>query len=607
MNSSSHGDIWMLPGNRAGLQRRRRRTGTPRVAFRRSRVVFCLVVLCCFVAVFVFASLIPTYARDIVYYSELLYMMGTSKIQDFVVDVDEVPYRHQNNATIPPYPSQVPTLQEAIAYYKYTQGKDPPRLYRKWYEFAVSRRCNILGYSHLSKQLGHLPEKITPEMIMEASKLEKTTTLIIRPLPGTDDPNAGYTDNAWADGVGQPLETPSYVFVHQNRQAELLAWPWKDFLGPFAKYFPRNFRVVLNDLDEPRIHLPNGKCQAEENRKGHSKRGWVPNFVLELFQPPPPIDPSTTVANATNITHLTKTAPQTIDLNALSRLDLHNPFQLTLAEGVGQHHGFFYRPHTMPSSNSNPLPIFSSAVLPDCYADMVVPLIYALYSCWDQVSYQDRAKADMPFVNKTATAVWRGRTTGGMTPANVTFWDRMHRHRLVKYSMDIATNTSAHHNKSQQADLPLVDARFMGYVQEESPAAVRALERVFGRSPWRNSIPYKDLFGFRYLIDTDGNTFSSRFHTFLRESRSLILRARAFVDWTDHWARPYAHYIPLDTDWSDLLSAVRWAREHPAESEIIAERAFDLGRRGLRWEDAQCHMFAVMAEYEDRLVGRGTL
>ncbi|KAJ3344329.1 capsule-associated protein CAP1 [Gonapodya sp. JEL0774] len=503
---------------------------------------------------------------------------------------------------------RIPTLQEAIAYYKHTQKKNPPRLYEKWYEFAVSHRCNVLGYAELSKQLRHLPDKITPQMVAEASVLDKTTTLIVRPIPGTDDPNADYHNDAWTDPNGRPLETPSYVFVYNYRQNELLPWPWKEFLAPIAKYFPRNFRVVLNDLDEPRVHLPQGACHADETPSKHIHgRAWLPSWFLEKFQPPPPIDTTTNNISNISLSHLTKTTPQTIDMARLAHLDLHNRVQLTLPEDVADHHGYFFRPHTIPSNNNATVPVFSSAVLPGCYADMVVPLIYALHSCWDQVAVGDRGKADLPFANKTPVAMWRGRTTGGLTPENVTLWNHMHRHRLVKYSMDLAVNASAAAKLSPNAEPQLVDAKFMGYVQEANSAATRALERVFGRIPFRNTVPYKELFGFKYLIDTDGNSFSSRFHTFLRESRSLILRARAFVDWTDHWALPYVHYVPIRADWGDLLSAVRWAKAHDEEAAKIAERGFELGRKGLRWEDAQCHMFAVMAEYEDRLVGRGSL
>ncbi|KXS19239.1 glycosyltransferase family 90 protein [Gonapodya prolifera JEL478] len=505
-------------------------------------------------------------------------------LDGFELDVEPVPYIHQDV----PFPSpqqSPPTLDEAIAYYTRTQGKRPFRLYKQWYNFAVSKKCNILGAAHLSKSLQHLPKEITSEMVEQASKLPRTGTLYIAPLNPEEDPHKAYHDDSWSDqSTGEPLESPNYVVQNTNHPGAADT-NWQSWMGPFAIHFPRYFRMVLNMEDWPRIFIPGKDCRVKPTAGGstHPKKSpWLSR--VPVFGD----------------------LPGLVEDNSLKQLaakDMHNPFNLTLPAEHRHNHGFFF-PDPLPGNHYPiPIPIFSQATIPDCYADILVPLGYAVKTSSDQISPEKRTGADVPFINKPPVAVWRGTTTGAEPiPSNVSEWNRMHRHRLVKYSKNLRTKC----DHSNDGCFIGIDAKFTGYLQMFTDFAYQEHVRVFG-DPGQNHMPYELQFYHRFLLDVDGNSFSQRFHTFLRESKSLILRARGFVDWSDHWVVPYVHYIPLRFDWSDLVSAVQWAISNVTEAKKIAEQGHDMGRRGLRYEDIQCHMFAVMGEYEDRLAARGNL
>ncbi|KAJ3342708.1 hypothetical protein HDU93_001280 [Gonapodya sp. JEL0774] len=503
---------------------------------------------------------------------------------DFNLDVERLPYVHQN--FVFPRPQQPPpSLDEAMKYYTLTQGKKPFRLYKQWYKFAVKNKCNVLGAAHLSKTLQHLPQEITPDMVEKASKLPRTGTLYVAPLKLSDDPHKDYHNDSWADPLtGEPLESPNYVIQNTNTPG-VADNNWQSWMGPFAIYFPRFFRMVLNMEDWPRIFIPGKDC------------GVVPTPWSRNDSPKSPWMTSTSP-----IEGLSGSKHGIPDLEKLVTLDLHNPFNLTLPMAYRQHHGFFY-PKPLPGNHFPvPVPIFSQATLPDCYADILVPLGYAVKSSQDQIPQEKRTGADVPFANKAPVAIWRGTTTGAEPiPSNVTEWNRLHRHRLVKHSLDLRRECEK--PKSGVECFPGIDAKFVGYLQMFTDFAYQEHVRIFGE-PGGNHMPYEVQFYHRFLIDVDGNSFSQRFHTFLREAKSLVFRARGFVDWSDHWVVPYIHYIPLRFDWSDLVSAIQWAIGNPTEAQKVAEQGYEMGRNGLRYEDIQCHMFAVMSEYENRLVGR---
>ncbi|KXS22048.1 glycosyltransferase family 90 protein [Gonapodya prolifera JEL478] len=496
----------------------------------------------------------------------------------FNLELEPTTYVHEDvRPRQTPHPT--PTLEEAMAYYTTTQGKLPFRLYKPWYDFAVARQCNVLGAAHLSKLLDHVPKQITQQMIDDASAMPNTDTLFFAPLKSADDPHAGCIDDGWANESGFPLESPNYVIQNTNIPGE----PdnnWQSWMGPFARWFPRNFRMVVNGEDWPRIFVPGKVCSISDTQGNNDAY-------------------ASTVSSWLKPSNLTFTDAE---MQRLADMDGRNPFTPVIPNQFRKRHAYFVRNPLPGYLMACPVPIFSQATIPGCYADILVPLLYPMGTFGEELPPGKRGGADLPFGNKVPVAVWRGSTTGAEpTPADPRSWNRLHRHRLVKYSQDLF-------QRCQKANGPCVspiDARFHGWVQMQ-PDAVTEHVRVFG-NPSGNFLSYEQQFYHRFLLDVDGNSFSRRFHAFLRDSKSLVLRARGFVEWIDHWAIPYVHYIPVKLDWSDLLSAVEWAMWNPESAERIAKQGHEFGRSSLRLEDIQCHMFAVLAEYEDRLVGRGNL
>ncbi|KXS12581.1 glycosyltransferase family 90 protein [Gonapodya prolifera JEL478] len=507
-----------------------------------------------------------------------------SDVPHYVLDIKHVPYVHENFSMPNRTSLRTPSFDEAKAYYTYVTGRPPPRLYKPFYDFSVEQKCNVLSMAHLHTYFENLPQNFTPAMFDQAARMERTIEVIVGPKPADDD-GVEERDDCWCDTEGNPLSHPEYI-VQDGRAMGEEEIHWANLMKPFAKWFPKNFRIVTNELDWPRIKVAGKECVFKDD---------IPPEYLTYTGPDtpqlrkmPPI-PSNSTANLTN----------------LLPLDLSNPFNLSVPPSMFPYHGFFYEPseqHWEPSGAV--LPVFSPTIVPGCHLDIPFPTWYAAHSAVDLVGPDLTPQgADIPFRNKTPVAMWRGSSHGGVSHDDPKTWNRHHRLRLAMLSNDLHKQTCPPGVPLWNASCePLVDAHLTMYMHAGGP-----LGKVFGPAGHTVFVPYWKQFGYKYLIDVDGNSFSERLHTFFRESKSLVMRARAFVDWMDLWAVPYVHYIPLKLDWSDLLSAVRWAVDNPDEAEKIAQRGRELGRNGLRWADAHCQMFALMMEVDERMVGRGKL
>ncbi|KAJ3335975.1 capsule-associated protein CAP1 [Gonapodya sp. JEL0774] len=499
---------------------------------------------------------------------------------NFVLDITHVPYVHKT-VHFPSRSTDVPTYDEARAYYEHTQHRRPPRLFKPFYDFAVANKCNVLGHARFQQYFKHLPDNITLEMIEKAGNLERVVTVVVGPPEGKDDGRDG--DDCWCDGEGNPLEHPEYI-VQDSKDMGIEHPKWANLIKPFAKWLPKNFRIPTNELDWPRVPLPNVSCVYGDK---------IPPSVLNYRGPetpqllPVPPDPEGTPYNWTR----------------LRSMDLSNPFDMRVPPSMTRYHNFYYWPSDERYAKEI-VPLFSPGIIPGCHADIPFPTWYAADDAVIKVGPDlTQFGADLPWENKTPVAFWRGSSTGGGSTDDPSSWQRHHRLRLAKISHDLHVKECSGPGPPWNSSCePVVDAHLYRYM-----FASVGLTKYFGEHQEGVFVPLWKQLAYRYLIDVDGNGWSARLYSYFREAHSLILRVRAFVDFLDVWAVPYVHYIPLKMDWSDLLGAIQWAEENPEEAKKVVERAMELGENGLRWTDAHCEMFALVAELDDRLVGRGKL
>ncbi|KIR75552.1 hypothetical protein I310_00245 [Cryptococcus deuterogattii CA1014] len=108
----------------------------------------------------------------------------------------------------------------------------------------------------------------------------------------------------------------------------------------------------------------------------------------------------------------------------------------------------------------------------------------------------------------------------------------------------------------------------------------------------------------KFLLDIDGNGWSGRFRK-LMSTNSLVIKMTMFTEWFQPHLIPWFMYIPAKLDFSDLPDIMAFFRGTPTYPELaFDETAQALARNGkcfvqrmFRMEDLQAYMMRLFLEY----------
>ena len=137
----------------------------------------------------------------------------------------------------------------------------------------------------------------------------------------------------------------------------------------------------------------------------------------------------------------------------------------------------------------------------------------------------------------------------------------------------------------------------------------------------RPKIPMTEQYGYKFLPDIDGNTFSGRYRSFLL-STSLPIKATIYDEWHDSRLVPWQHFVPMDNTFIDIYGILDYfigyysdvsgeekdneddddgvrarARAHDENAKMIAQNGKAWAERVLRKEDMQIYMYRLLLEY----------
>ncbi|THU83175.1 hypothetical protein K435DRAFT_871552 [Dendrothele bispora CBS 962.96] len=114
---------------------------------------------------------------------------------------------------------------------------------------------------------------------------------------------------------------------------------------------------------------------------------------------------------------------------------------------------------------------------------------------------------------------------------------------------------------------------------------------------------------YKYLLDIDGNAWSSRFKR-LMSGNSVVFKSTVYGEWWTERVQPWVHFVPVQVDLSDLWDCYLFFRgelgskEGTKEEERREEMAKRMAREGRewserywRWEDMVAYNFRLFLEY----------
>jgi hypothetical protein len=293
-------------------------------------------------------------------------------------------------------------------------------------------------------------------------------------------------------------------------------------------------------------------------------------------------------------------------------------------------HGTFVEPVSMATA-TQPFPMFGGSKLPG-NGELLLP--GAMYLT-DRELYSGGNGHGGAWADKRGGLVWRGVASGGRNKAEN--WWHFQRHRLVQMlngttvarveAGDAGAGPSFVLHPAVAPELlhasgaATLGARVAQYADvgftslvcfpEQRDAATGAgLATCPYTSPHMaiaDRVPMSEQYGWKYLVDVDGNSFSARWRGFLL-STSLPVKATVYTEWHDDRLEPWLHYVPVDNTFADLYAVMDYFlggasgvddddKGHDAEAHRIAHEGADWATKVLRHEDMMLYVWRLLLEY----------
>ncbi|KAF2199269.1 hypothetical protein GQ43DRAFT_482607 [Delitschia confertaspora ATCC 74209] len=519
---------------------------------------------------------------------------------------------------------QSKSLADTIKEYRRRNGVPPPPNFDKWYEFSVRNGVQLID------EFDTLNRGLLPYWGLKPSTIRNRTKLAL-----------GFEGNGL---IGIMIRDGNVVKVEGGQE-----WQQQATVGMmkgFVQHLP-DMDLAFNIHDEPRVVVPHDQLSIlVAKAKDESMSASIKNPSPRNQFSPRPADMNDgkrfEEAKVTRFNQFAHQQTWTHSRLSCSPDSQARNYELEYADNrtsyatsalgfvynstafsdicnspsLSETYGFFDRPNAFNIIHEL-TPIFSQSKV-SSFQDILYP------SPWywiGKVGYDE--ERDTTWENKTNSLYWRGSTTGGFSRDGG--WRRQHRQHVVR-RLNAPDKAKVLVNKGDTEkpyyhveELPranfkdAIDVHFshVGQCDQGDCDAQKAFFDVVDR------VDGQDAWGWKHLLDIDGNAFSGRFYAFLK-SRSLTYKAAIFREWHMDWLKPWVHYIPLSFIGDEHLELVKWfggikddGKSGLKEGEKggngdslgekrareIAERSTEWAKKVLRNEDFEAWFFRLLLEY----------
>ncbi|MCJ1365109.1 capsule-associated protein CAP1 [Acarospora aff. strigata] len=503
---------------------------------------------------------------------------------------------------------QSKSLAEAVAEYRRRYGIPPPPNFDVWYEFAKNRGVQLID------EYDNIYDSLLPFWALEPSVIRQRT----RESLGFDNSLIGLLIR---DGEAVKIENGA----EWQQKATL------GMIGEFVQYLP-DMDIAFNIHDEPRVMV------AHEDLARLVTRAKEKSLPAAYANPSPRNSWSRRPKDLGNGRHLAEvkttrfntfahqptwthsrlscspdSPARSLDEHAADNITsysvgdlgfIYNKTALSdicMSPSLKETYGFFDRPNAF-SIVHDLFPIFSQSKL-SSFQDILYPSPWYWYG---KVTYQE--SQDVPWSAKNDALYWRGSTTGGFSRDGG--WRRQHRQRCVQKmnALDTAKTLTLPNNDVDDSANPswqvhevkkpdyasLFDVKFT-YIGQCDPGDCDAQREFFQVV---DPAPPSEAWGFKFLLDIDGNAFSGRFYAFLK-SWSLVSKIAIFREWHEEWLVPWLHYVPLGFGGQEYVETMRWflqEEQGKKEAEELAVKGREWASKVLRKEDFEVWFFRLLLE-----------
>ncbi|GJN90525.1 hypothetical protein Rhopal_003536-T1 [Rhodotorula paludigena] len=486
---------------------------------------------------------------------------------------------------------QSQTLEQAVEEYKRRYGRNPPVGFDSWWRFAMQNRVILVD------EYDQIDNDILPFLSLPPSEMRHRLTAL------SSDRSLPWHGNSFSLKIRDGA-----VDVQQgdkgggDRREDLL-----DLLSEFSEMLP-DLEIRLSEGDEPSVVVSG---EARERHERFAREGKVLDISAsyEIAEPSgfTPWD-SLCRPNST-ARRLAESLPVDVPTgNSLKRfVSIEHAQAMDLCEhpDLRPINGFTAwtgpRPHLL-------YPLFSFTKT-SSHADLLMPYLTSDF-------YAEIGRDPLWEQKQHNMVLWRGDTTGAWH-SKASGWRQTQRARLVALANAKAGSTSFHLadtsssppdalrlSSAPTADLThhYFDMAYVGAPKQcsEKDTTCKLLQHEMRFD--RELLPDEEN-QYKYVVDVDANYASGKFKRVM-SSRSLVFKSTIFTEWWTKRIMPWYHYIPLQSDYSDLVDLAAYfigapdgTGSHDAQAKRIAQQGKKWAEEHMRDVDMAAYVFRLYLEY----------
>ncbi|PHH87565.1 hypothetical protein CDD83_8687 [Cordyceps sp. RAO-2017] len=519
------------------------------------------------------------------------------------------------------------TLEQAVARYLERRGRRPPPGFGDWYAAAAGSRAVVVEdffdriYHDVAPLWALDPRQLRARARGQASVIRVRRGRVERVAPAGD--LSSHRLEQWARLVGEMApHVPDLDMAVNTMDESRVLVPWED-MGRYVAEERRRRRIV-GAAEAVRSH--GRDLGDEENSTRTEATRWITDepgkYWDHLARACPPESPARTASSLTSLGGAVEYPERPVP--AYTHRGFVRNFTASQDPCWQPHlrgmHGTFVESVSM-STTHELVPLFGESKLPR-NNELLIPA--AVYLDQGRAEYSGGSSHGGRWARKKDAMVWRGAASGGRHKRDN--WRRMHRSRFVRMLNGTAVasvedgdeDPAAATFRLPSAGLYPVAARDrgrlgpwvstwadVGFVEAlcDPPEDVETAKQsrfCTWLRPWfsvADPVPMKEQYGYKYLPDIDGNSFSGRYRAFLL-STSLPLKATIYAEWHDDRLFPWVHFVPMDNSFMDVYALMDYfLRGHDAEARKIAADGKSWAEAVLRREDMKLYVWRLLLEY----------
>eukprot|EP00978_Attheya_sp_CCMP212_P021154 scaffold61419_cov47-Attheya_sp.AAC.2 len=212
-------------------------------------------------------------------------------------------------------------------------------------------------------------------------------------------------------------------------------------------------------------------------------------------------------------------------------------------------------------------------------------------------------KVDTPFLSKAPRAIWRGGYgTSQIIGDPLDNEELRRRYEMVQRSL---TNSSTFMDAEflvRKGDTLLDEKQRNELQPSESTQAVLSVDEDFN-----DESQVSKMLSYRYIVATEDDFRINSDLKWMLLSQSVVLMPRElrFTSWfMEDLLEPYVHFIPIESDYSNIVEQVQWCESNLKDAQRISERAtlfvYDMFFHPSSDFDNSEVKFEMMDRYKDR-------